>query len=101
MVGAADGEPPTPAPNGYEPTHGFPRFPMSAPSDRSLPSSQQLGLWGFGGLLVLAVVFYVWWGLTYRVWIDNGVYAVVITMLLFGLAGLWLFWPTPETPPSA
>ncbi|MGC2289914.1 MAG: hypothetical protein WA688_08675 [Thermoplasmata archaeon] len=64
---------------------------------------QTLGLWGFGALVVLAVVFYLWWGLSYGVWVDNGVYAVVITLLLFGVAGLWLFWPEPPSasPPPA
>jgi hypothetical protein len=64
---------------------------------------QRIALGGFGALVVLAVAFYLWWGLTNGVWIDNGVYAVVITLLLFGLAGLWLFWPeTPATttPPE-
>ena len=76
----------------------------SATTHRSeLPSVQTLGLWGFGALVVLAVVFYLWWGLSYGVWVDNGVYAVVITLLLFGVAGLWLFWPEPPSanPPSA
>jgi hypothetical protein len=74
-----------------------------APHRSELPSLQTLGLWGFGALIVLAVVFYLWWGLSYGVWVDNGVYAVVITLLLFGLAGLWLFWPEPPTvsPPAA
>jgi hypothetical protein len=67
------------------------------------PALQTLGLWGFGALVVLAVVFYLWWGLSYGVWVDNGVYAVVITLLLFGVAGLWLFWPEPPAvnPPTA
>jgi hypothetical protein len=67
-----------------------------------IPTTQQVGLAGFGALVVLAVVFYLWWGLSYGVWVDNGVYAVVITLLLFGIAGLWLFWPeAPATnPPS-
>lgn len=54
-------------------------------------------------MVVLAVVFYLWWGLSYGVWVDNGVYAVVITLLLFGVAGLWLFWPEPPSasPPPA
>lgn len=76
----------------------------SAPSvSPPLSVSQQLGLGGFGALVVAAVVFYLWWGLAFGVWVDNGVYAVVITLLLFGLAGLWLFWPEPPTtsPPSA
>ncbi len=70
---------------------------------RHLPSVQELGLIAFGGLIVLAVVFYLSWGLFFGVWIDNGVYAVVITLLLFGIAGLWLFWPEPPStnPPSA
>ncbi len=73
---------------------------MSAPAAPSVrfrwPTVQQLALGGFGALIVLAVVFYLWWGFTFGVWIDNGVYAVVITLLLFGLAGLWLVWPTPS-----
>jgi hypothetical protein len=73
------------------------------PSQSWLPTTQELGLVGFGALIVLAAVFYLWWGLFYGVWADNGVYAVVITLLLFGLAGMWLFWPEPPapTPPSA
>ncbi|MFZ0830817.1 MAG: hypothetical protein WCB18_07485 [Thermoplasmata archaeon] len=76
----------------------------SSPFSKSRwPSTQELGLAGFGALIVLAVVFYLWWGLLYGVWVDNGVYAVVITLLLFGVAGLWLFWPEPPTAtePSA
>src|SRR5208282_2439284 len=48
--------------------------------------------------LVLAVLFYAWWGFSFGVWIDNGVYAVVITLLLFGLAGMWLMMPNPPAP---
>ena len=76
----------------------------AATSPRSRwPTLQQIGLGGFGALVVFAVVFYLWWGLSYGVWVDNGEYAVVITLLLFGLAGLWLFWPEAPTtnPPSA
>ena len=74
-----------------------------SPRKRRWPTTQELGLIAFGGLIVLAVVFYLSWGLFFGVWIDNGVYAVAITMLLFGVAGLWLFWPEPpaSTPPSA
>lgn len=68
-----------------------------------MTTAQRVGLWGFGALVVLAVMFYLWWGLSYGVWVDNGVYAVVITLLLFGVAGLWLCWPEPpaSVPPSA
>jgi hypothetical protein len=66
----------------------------------SLPTTQRVGLAGFGALVVLAGVFYLWWGLSFGVWVDNGVYAVVITLLLFGIAGLWLFWPEPPATDS-
>ncbi len=62
----------------------------------SLP--RRATFWGFGTLTILGVAFYVWWGLTYGVWIDNGVYAVTITLLLFGLAGMWLMMPNPPPP---
>lgn len=63
-----------------------------------MPISRKATFWGFASLVVLAAVFYVWWGLSYGVWVDNGVYAVTITLLLFGLAGMWLVLPTP--PPA-
>ena len=64
----------------------------------SLPRS--LSFWGFASLVVLAVAFYLWWGLVFGVWVDNGVYAVTITLLLFGLAGMWLVLPNPPAPSS-
>jgi hypothetical protein len=48
--------------------------------------------------VVAAVAFYLWWGLSWGVWIDNGVYAVTATLLLFGLAGMWLTLPNPPAP---
>jgi type VI protein secretion system component VasF len=68
-------------------------------SDMSL--SRQLCFWGFAALVVLAVAFYVWWGVSFGVWLDNGVYAVTITLLLFGLAGMWLMLPNPPVSASA
>ncbi|HTT16329.1 MAG TPA: hypothetical protein VMH49_03085 [Thermoplasmata archaeon] len=68
----------------------------------ALPLHRRVAFWGFATLVVLAVVFYLWWGLSFGVWIDNGVYAVTITLLLFGLAGMWLVLPNrpaPATPP--
>ena len=76
----------SPAPDEGE----VPRRPMSLP--------RQVSFWGFASLVVLAVVFYLWWGLAFGVWIDNGVYAVTITLLLFGLAGMWLVLPNPPAP---
>jgi type VI protein secretion system component VasF len=64
----------------------------------SMSVARQATFWGFAALVVLAVAFYVWWGVAFGVWIDNGVYAVVITLLLFGLAGMWLVLPNPPAP---
>ncbi|MGI0054899.1 MAG: hypothetical protein ACREB9_04460 [Thermoplasmata archaeon] len=65
-------------------------------AEMSLP--RRLVFWGFATLLILGVLFYVWWGLSYGVWIDNGVYAVVVVLVLFGLAGMWLMTPNPPPP---
>jgi type VI protein secretion system component VasF len=65
---------------------------------REMSLTRRLSFWGFASLVVLAVAFYVWWGVSFGVWIDNGVYAVVITLLLFGLAGMWLVLPNPPVP---
>jgi hypothetical protein len=46
-------------------------------------------------LLVLGIVFYLWWGFSYGGWLDNGVYAVTITLVLFGLAGMLVTAPKP------
>jgi hypothetical protein len=72
------------------------------PTRTGLPSEMSLTrkatFWGFASLVVLAVVFFVGWGLSFRVWFDNGVYAVTITLLLFGLSGMWLMLPDPPAP---
>jgi hypothetical protein len=64
----------------------------------SMSTARQVTFWGFAALLVAGVAFYVWWGVAFGVWIDNGVYAVTITLLLFGLAGMWLVLPNPPAP---
>jgi hypothetical protein len=76
--------------------------PPEPPRFRAMSLPRQLSFWGFATLVVLAVGFYVWWGVSFGVWIDNGVYAVVITLLLFGLAGMWLVLPNPPvaSPPA-
>jgi hypothetical protein len=63
-----------------------------------MPLGRKVTFWGFASLVVLAIVFYVWWGLSFGVWIDNGVYAVFITLFLFGVAGMWLVSPNPPAP---
>jgi len=74
--------------------------PDETGAHRSLPLARKVSFWGFASLVVLAVAFYLWWGLEFGVWIDNGVYAVTITLLLFGLAGMWLVLPNPPAPAS-
>jgi hypothetical protein len=68
------------------------------PTYRGMSITRKVSFWGFASLVVLAVAFYVWWGVAFGVWIDNGVYAVTITLLLFGLAGMWLVLPNPPVP---
>ncbi len=67
---------------------------------QEMSTARKASFWGFASLVVLAVTFYVWWGVTFNVWIDNGVYAVFITLFLFGLAGMWLVMPNPPSSPA-
>jgi hypothetical protein len=57
----------------------------------------------FVALLALAAMFYAWWCLAFHVCVDNGLYAVVVTLAGFGLAGMWVTLPPrprhDETPP--
>lgn len=78
-----------------------PSAPAPAPEPvrlREMSLVRRVSFWGFASLVVLAVAFYVWWGVAFGVWLDNGVYAVVITLLLFGLSGMWLVLPNPPVP---
>ncbi len=70
---------------------------------REMPLARRAVFAGFATLVVLGAAFYVWWGMAFGVWIDNGVYAVFITLVLFGLAGMWLVLPEPpaRSPESA
>ena len=61
----------------------------------SMPLPRKVTFWAFASLVILAVVFYLWWGFSFGVWVDNGEYSVFITLLLFGLAGMWLVSPSP------
>ncbi len=72
-----------------------------APLARSvgdLPLHRQILFVAAGVLVLLGVLFVLWWGLSFGVWIDNGVYAVAVTLILFGLAGMWLIMPNPPVP---
>jgi type VI protein secretion system component VasF len=72
--------------------------PDRGPTVRQLPLTRRVSFWAFASLIVLAVVLYIWWGVSFGVWIDNGLYAIVITLALFGLAGMWLMMPNPPLP---
>jgi hypothetical protein len=95
---------PTPtAPSGGTPeTTEEHRLPSRAPPQwvREMSLARRAVFAGFATLVVLGAAFYVWWGMAFGVWIDNGVYAVFITLVLFGLAGMWLVLPEPPTRPS-
>ena len=69
-----------------------------ARSVAELPLVRRVQFWASGALVVLALVFYLSWGFAYGIWLDNGVYAVAIVLLLFGLAGMWLTTPNPPAP---
>lgn len=64
-----------------------------------LPTARQVGFFLFSLLLVAGVVFYVWWCVAFRVCIDNGVYAIVVTLVGFGLAGMWITLPPRHHAP--
>lgn len=63
-----------------------------------LPLSRRVQFWAAASLVVLSAVFYLSWGLLYHGWLDNGVYAVAIVLLMFGLIGMWLVTPNPPAP---
>jgi len=74
----------------------------AARSVSELPLHRRIQFWAAGSLVILAAAFYLSWGFAYGVWLDNGVYAVCIVLLLFGLVGMWLVMPNPpvtEAPP--
>lgn len=60
-----------------------------------VPLHREIGFWLSASLVLLGIIFYLWWGFSFGVWIDNGVYAVVVTLVGFGLAGMWLVSPDP------
>ncbi|RLF33781.1 MAG: hypothetical protein DRN07_01675 [Thermoplasmata archaeon] len=40
--------------------------------------------------LIIGIVFYLLWGLTYGVWADVGIYSVTAVFVILGLIGLLL-----------
>lgn len=53
---------------------------------------KKVNVYTVGSLLLLlaGIVFYVFWGLRYNVWIDIGIYSITIILILSGLFGLLL-----------
>jgi len=41
-------------------------------------------------VLVVGIMFYLGWGVTYGVWADIGVYSLTIVLVLFGAFGMFL-----------
>ncbi len=82
------------------PAGGTRSAPASTPE---IPLHRRITFLLFAALVALAAAFYLWWGLSFGGWLDNGVYAVTIVLAGFGLAGMWLVAPhapAPAAPPS-
>ena len=59
-----------------------------------LPSAREVAFGLFGFMVALVAGFYVWWNISFgNHWTDNGVYAIVVTLVGFGLAGMWITLP--------
>ena len=41
-------------------------------------------------LLIAGVLFYIYWGVTYGVWADIGIYSITIVFVLAGIFGMML-----------
>ena len=49
-------------------------------------------------VLIAGILYYIYWGLRYSVWVDIGIYSITIVLVLGGLIGviLSLFLKKPE-----
>ena len=41
-------------------------------------------------LLITGILFYIYWGVTYGVWADIGIYSITIVFVLAGIFGMML-----------
>ena len=41
-------------------------------------------------LLIAGILFYIYWGVTYGVWADVGIYSITIVFVLAGIFGMLL-----------
>jgi hypothetical protein len=47
--------------------------------------------------IIAGIIFYVYWGITYGVWADIGIYSITIVLVLSGVCGILLsFNPEKE-----
>ncbi|UCF13692.1 MAG: hypothetical protein JSW06_05410 [Thermoplasmatales archaeon] len=47
--------------------------------------------------IIAGIIFYVYWGITYGVWADVGIYSITIVLVLVGFFGILLsFHPEKE-----
>ncbi len=51
-----------------------------------------INLYRLAGFILLfsGVLFYIFWGITYNVWIDTGLISFVAPLIAFGFLTLWL-----------
>lgn len=61
----------------------------------TLPTARATAFALFAFMLILGVAFYLWWGITYNGWVDNGVYAVTVTLVMLGIGGMLVSAPHP------
>lgn len=56
---------------------------------KDLPDTKNLNLKTIFSLLLLIVgiIFYISWGITYGVWADIGIYSITIVLVLAGIFG--------------
>jgi hypothetical protein len=38
-------------------------------------------------LLIAGIIFYIYWGIRYGVWVDIGIYSITIVLVLAGILG--------------
>jgi len=53
----------------------------------NLPEQEKVTTGFYYLLIPLALLFWIGWGLTYRVWWNIGIYSVLVVLLGFGLIG--------------
>lgn len=47
--------------------------------------------------LITGIVFYIYWGIRYNIWVDIGIYSITIVFVLGGIIGIILSLLRKET----